>query len=494
MAAKVESFAPHEYQLRALGFVISRLLDEDKPGHKGCGLWLEMGLGKTVVVLSAIDWLIDNLEVRKVLVVGPVRVVSHGWPAEIEKWAHTRWIRYSRILGGVRERQRGALRQAQVYLINYENLRWLIRFWSVNGGWPYDMVVFDESSKMKSPGAKRFQAFRGILQGLNVEKVITLTGTPADNALQDLWAPTFLLDRGASLGRTADAFRSRWFRPHPAGYGYVRLPHSKDEIMERIRPIHLSMRTKDYLTLPPLIHTKIMVDLPPQARALYDRLERELYAILDSGTELRMANAAVAKQKARQAANGALYLPDSKAWEEVHSAKLDALEDIIEEANGNPVLVGVAFHSDYDRILARFSKARRLDKDPKTIDKWNNNEIPILLTHPASAGYGLNLQLGGANIITHFSLPWSLGQLQQFVARLFRQGQVNPVFNHMILARDTVDEYVLESLKAKEELQDEVLAGADRGIILPGDHDSDPDINGAVLEVLRGKYGSRNRA
>lgn len=482
----VTTFDPHPYQLRALGF----LLDEEHPSR---GLWLDMGLGKTVVTLSALDYLFDHLEARKALVVGPVRVVNQGWPAEIEKWRHTRWLKFSRVLGARRDRERAARSRAPIHLTNYENLRWLIRFWADNGGWPYDTVIFDEVSKMKSPGAQRFRAFRALMQTGAVKRVISLTGTPADNSLLDLWAPTFLLDHGAALGRTAEAFKNRWFTPHPAGYGWAPRPGAREEIGERVRDLYLTMRSRDYLTLPDRIDNPVLIDLPPKARAIYDRLERDLFAVLDSGERLEMANAAVARQKARQAANGALYLQDSKRWEELHTVKLDALEEIVEEAQGAPILVGVAFHSDYDRIMARFPQARRLDKSPKTIDQWNANEIPMLLAHPGSAGYGLNLQLGGAHILVQFALPWSLGQYLQFIARLHRQGQGKPVFNHLILARDTVDELVLSALKDKQETQDGVLDAADRGRIRGEDDDIDPGVNRRVLEALRLRYGKKER-
>jgi SNF2 family DNA or RNA helicase len=474
-------FKPFEYQNRGIEF----LLD---PEGEGRGLWMDMGLGKTVVTLTALDALFCSLHARKALIVAPVRVAQHTWPHEIKKWDHTRWLRTSVLIGTKRHRERAARSSAPIHLISYESLKWLIEFWGPK--WPYDTVIFDEVSKMKSPGSQRFRAFRALLAAGRVERCFVLTGTPSDNGLVDVWAPTFLLDRGASLGRTATAFKNRWFTPHPEGYGWTPKATAGPQIAERVKHLYLSMLAEDYLDLPERVDNKIMVDLPTKAREVYEELERELFVLLDSGEEIESANAAVAKNKARQAANGAVYTDDLGSFSELHSAKLDALAEIVGEAQGSPILVGVAFRSDYARIEARFPQARRLDKDPETIYAWTRGEIPILLANPSSAGYGLNLQEGGAHILVQFGLTWSLGNYLQFLARLHRQGQKRPVINHLILARDTVDEYVLDTLANKKLVQDNLL----KGVNTPDEATaSDPGENvpveAAVLTRLRARYG-----
>lgn len=438
-------YVPHDYQKRALAF-LRREIPEAERQERSAGLWMRMGLGKTVVAATAVEMMLDELSARKALIVGPLRVVTSVWPDEFLKWDHLRLVRnFTQIDGTVRQREKLLESEAGVHLINYDKLDWLEKFLAPY--WPYDLVVLDEASQVKTPSTKRFLAMRRARK--QVKTVIELAGIPAPNGLIDLWGPMWFLDGGRRLGRTYEAFQHRWFKIGFTGR-LEPLKHTSREIAERVGDICISMKTEDYLELPPRIVNTIRVALPPKAKEVYDQLEDEMYTYLEeTEDEFTAFNSASLTNKCRQAANGALYREDM-SWAEFHSAKLDALESIVEESGGDQILVGCAFKSDYARIKKRFPFARLLDRDPQTVRDWNAGEIQMLLAHPKSGGHGLNLQLSGAHILVWFSVDWSWDLYEQFNCRLDRQGQVNSVVVHHILAEDTIDESVLRAVMEKK--------------------------------------------
>jgi SNF2 family DNA or RNA helicase len=419
---------------------------DDTTRMRSAFLALDLGLGKTVIAASIIQDQLDLELVDKVLIVGTKRIVTHTWTREHQKWDHLTYA-YSVITGTPNQREQ-ALHHGDVHLINYENLVWLIKHWGHD--WPYDLVVFDEISKMKSPTSKRFRAFRQVRKYVN--NVIGLTGSPATNGLIDLWAQIWLIDMGERLGRTFSAFKDRWFITNQWSHEVEYRPGAEEEIHSRISDIAISMAAEDYLQMPDRFDVINWVDLPPSVMAGYSRLERDMFLRLKQG-DIAAVNAAVLTGKCLQYTSGALYHED-KSWEQVHDEKLDELESILEEADG-PVLVSYNFNSDLDRLKARFPHARTINSD-ETIDEWNRGEIPLLLVHPASAGHGLNLQEGGHRLVW-FSLTWSLELYQQLNGRLYRQGQTKPVTVHHIVARDTIDAVVLNALRNKRRVQDALL-------------------------------------
>lgn len=433
-------YEPHDYQLKAKEHVLS---------NKFCALFLKMGLGKSSIMLSVIKNLLFDFEVGKVLILGPLRVVKSSWPGEIRKWDDFRDVTYSIIHGTPKQRESALKKDADIYLINYEGLKWLVEYYGDN--WPFDMVVFDESSKMKAPGTQRFRALKKVLK--HIKRSVLLTGSPASNGLMGLWSQMFILDRGERLGRTFTVFKNRWF--YPVGYEQRQWeikPTGQKEIQNRIQDICMSMKTEDYIKLPDYIPNVINVELRGKLRDKYDELEKEMYLALSEEEEITAVNAATLTNKCRQFTSGAMYKED-KDWVEIHDLKLDALDDIIEEANGAPVLVAYQYKYELARLKQRYPHAVALGSDPAIIDAWNRKEIPILLAHPQSAGHGLNLQEGG-NILVHMTMDWSLENYEQFNARLHRQGQTEPVFCHHIVATDTVDEKVMERLRTKKSIQD----------------------------------------
>jgi len=432
-------FKPHQYQNNIVDHILS---------HESSGIFADMGLGKTASVLLALT----KMRYKRVLIVAPLRVAHSTWPGEIEKWTDFQHLQYITIKGSPAQRLRLVNRQTDIHLINYEQLPWLIETWGVR--WPYDVVILDEFSKMKSPSTKRFKAMKKIRK--KIKRVVGLTGTPAPNGLMDLWSQSYLLDQGDRLGRTFYGFRQRWFTPDFMGYNWEPKAHAEKEIHERLSDICLSMSASDYLKMPDRIDNTIKVGLPPAARKTYENLEKDFIAEISDET-IVAPNAAAAANKCLQCSNGAIYTEEGEALN-IHSLKLDALEGAVEEAAGAPVLIAYNFKSDAVRIQQKFghSACERLDQDPKTIERWNNGEIPILLAHPASAGHGLNLQAGG-NIVIWFGLSWSLENYQQFNARLHRQGQGKPVFVHHIVAEKTIDQKVLRVLGEKEITQNGLL-------------------------------------
>lgn len=440
-------YKAHSYQERAKNFI------ED---HEAAGLFLEMGLGKTVITLTAIDELMnDRFEVSRVLVIAPLRVAEDTWSRESKKWDHLKHLRISKILGSAADRKAALKKDADIYVINRENVVWLVEYLEKERiKWPFDMIVIDELSSFKNNQAKRFKALRKVRP--LVDRIVGLTGTPAANSLMDLWAEMYLLDRGERLGRTLTAYRGNWFRPGymngPVVYKWEPRRGALEDITKRIADITVSMKAEDYLTLPDKIETTVSVTLDEKALKTYKVMEQESLLELE-GEEIAAMDAAAVMSKLLQLANGFIYGSDHNAVH-IHDAKLEALEEIIEAAD-SPVLVFYNFQADKDQILAKFKDARLLTND-KDIEDWNKGKVPILLAHPASAGFGLNLQDGG-HIMAWYGLPWSLEQYLQAVARLQRQGQKYPVMVYHIIAAGTVDEQVARSLAAKDMTQSTMI-------------------------------------
>ena len=443
-------YSPHNYQAYAIEYIET---------HPIAAVFLDMGLGKTSITLTAIsNLLFDNFEVHKVLVIAPLRVARDTWTAEVEKWDHLRNLRLSVAVGTVAERKAALLRKADVYIINRENLGWLID----ESGIPFDfdMVVIDELSSFKNHNTKRFKSLLKVRPKIN--RIVGLTGTPASNGLMDLWAEFRILDMGQRLGRFITKYRTDYFAPDKRNgqivYSYKPLPFAEDIIYRKISDITISMKSTDHLQMPELISSEYAVHLSPEEHLLYDELRKVLVLSLSKG-EVTAANAASLSGKLSQMANGAVY-DDLGNINFIHDKKLDALEDIIEAANGKPVLVAYWFKHDLNRITERLKSLHIpfscLD-DSASIKRWNNGEIPVALIHPASAGHGLNLQKGGSTMVW-FGLTWSLELYQQTVARLWRQGQTaNTVVVQHIVTKGTIDERILAALKNKDKTQSALI-------------------------------------
>ncbi len=438
-------FEPHEYQQHAVQWVL------DKPA---CGLFLGMGLGKTAVTLTAlVELLHDRFEVVRPLVIAPLRVAQSTWPDETEKWDHLQHLRVSKVLGSQQQRLAALQDDADLWVANRENVKWLVELYG--RGWPFDMIIVDELSSFKSPSSQRFRALRKVRP--LARRVVGLTGTPAPNGLIDLWSQVYLLDRGERLGKTLTEYRERWFTPGRRNgyvvYEWVPRPFAEEEIYERISDICVSMRSEDWLQLPERLDRVVAVKLSPEARATYRRMEREMLLPF-VGADVVAGSAAVLTNKLLQLANGAVY-DEEGGVRYIHDCKLDVLEDLVEAANGRPVMVAYSYRHDLARIKQRFPMARELE-GPEDVRAWNRGEVSILLTHPASAGHGLNLQAGG-NTLIWFGLPWSLELYQQAVARLHRQGQTERVVVHHLLAEGTMDGDVMRALSGKATTQGALL-------------------------------------
>lgn len=430
--------------------------------HPRCGIWAGMGLGKTVATLTALDLLIRLDVIRCALVIAPLRVAQSTWPQEAEKWAHLQDLTVCPLMGTAAQRQAALQREAAIYTINYDKLPWLVEHFQ-DKPWPFDTVIADESTRLKGfrlkQGTKRAQA-RAQVAHTRVERWINLTGTPAPNRIIDLWGQTWFIDRGARLGRTFTAFKERWFECDFNGYATEPKPAAQAEIEAKLRDCCLALDMRDYLDLAQPVLNTIAVELPPAARKLYTSLERQLFAEVN-GHAIEAFHAASKSLKCLQLASGAVYTDETGAWEPVHDAKLHALENIIEEASGMPVLVAYHFKSDLARLQKAFPQGRVLDTHPQTIADWNAGKIPVLFAHPASAGHGLNLQDGG-NILVFLSHWWDLETYQQIIERIgpARQAQAGhdrPVFVHHIVARGTIDELVMARRQTKREVQDLLL-------------------------------------
>ena len=441
-------YDPHKYQSYATDFIIS---------HPIAAVFLEMSLGKSVITLTAITKLKAEDAICKVLVIAPLRVARNTWPSEIAKWDHLKNLDYAVAVGSEAERKAAIRKDATVTIINRENVDWLIN----KSGLPFDfdMVVIDELSSFKSYGAKRFKALLKVRPF--IKRIVGLTGTPSSNGLMDLWAEFRVLDFGKRLGRYITRYRLSYFEPDKRNaqmvFSYKPLPDAEKQIYEKISDITISMKSVDYLDMPECIINEVPVYMSEREQSVYDGFREDMVAKLKDDV-IDAANAAVLSGKLLQMANGAVYDEDG-ASHHIHDRKLDALEDLIEGANGKPVLVAYWFKHDLERIEARLKSLHipyaRLDK-PDSIKRWNNGEVPVMLIHPASAGHGLNLQAGGSTLIW-FGLTWSLELYQQTNARLWRQGQKETVVLHHIICRDTIDEDVMEALKRKEKVQNDLI-------------------------------------
>ena len=439
------NFSPHDYQAYAIDYIKT---------HPVAAVLLDMGLGKTVISLTAIaDLLFDSFEAHRILVVAPLRVARDTWPAEIEKWEHLQHLTFSVVVGTPKERRAALMAGADITIINRENLQWLIE----SSGFPfdYDMVVIDELSSFKNHKSKRFQALMKVRP--KVKRIIGLTGTPSSNGLMDLWAEFKLLDMGQRLGRFITQYRNDYFLPDKRNgqiiYSYKPMPYAEDAIYRKISDMTISMKSTDHLKMPELVSSRYEVKLSEAEAQRYDDLKQELILQLPEG-EVTAANAASLTGKLVQLANGAIYSDDGDTVE-FHDRKLDALEDIIEAANGKPLLVAYWFKHDLQRIKQRFDV--REIKSSKDIADWNKGDIPVAVIHPASAGHGLNLQAGGSTLIW-FGLTWSLELYQQTNARLWRQGQTagTVVIQH-IITKGTIDERILKALSLKELTQNSLI-------------------------------------
>ena len=444
-------FKPHDYQSYAIQFL------ED---HPIAALLLDLGLGKTVITLSAILVLMfDRFEIRKVLVVAPLRVARDTWPLEIRKWDGMEIMTYAVAVGARDEREEAVNAGADITIINRENVPWLVDFYGRE--WPYDMVVVDELSSFKNHQAKRFKSLMKVRP--KVKRIVGLTGTPASNGLMDLWAEIKLLDMGERLGRFIGRYREAYFKPAGMNpytgvvFNYVLRPGAEDEIYRRIGDITISMKAKDFLDMPEMVTVTHEVELDPEEKKVYESLKKDLVTEVN-GESIDAANAAVLSGKLLQMANGAIYSDDGNVVT-IHDKKLEMLEDLVEQANGQSVLVAYWFQHDRQRIMEHLShlgyKPREL-KTSKDISDWNEGKIAVALISPASAGHGLNLQEGG-HILIWFSQVWSLELVQQTNGRLYRQGQKKTVTIHQIICRDTVDVDVISAIEKKDMTQERLV-------------------------------------
>lgn len=472
-------YKPHDYQ---------QIIGEHLAEHERAAVFAGMGMGKTSSTLSHLEALYSlGIETQPTLVIAPLRVAQSTWPDEAAKWDHLSGMEVVPIIGSAAQRAMALRADAPIMTINYENLPWLVEWFKHNPRpWPFGSVVADESTKLKSTristqvskkGNEFLKKTGGSVRGRALAEVahkkvrrwINLTGTPAPNGLKDLWGQTWFLDGGARLGRNFTSFQNRWFQAVPgggAGYTQIKpLDHAQDEIQAKLRDICLSLNAADYFDIKEPIVRRIYVDLPASARRLYQDMEKRMFMEIGEH-EIEAVNAASRTIKCLQLANGAAYIDESGNWKEVHDGKLQALEDIVEEAAGMPVLVAYHFKSDLARLQRAFPKGRVLDSNPQTIRDWNAGKIPVLFAHPASAGHGLNLQDGG-NIVAFFGHWWNLEEFQQIIERIgptrqLQAGYKRPVFIYHIIARDTIDEDVMLRRETKREVQDILLEAMKR--------------------------------
>lgn len=439
-------FKPHDYQHYTIQFIID---------HPESAIFLGMGMGKTISTLTAINDLIRNrFETQKVLVIAPIRVARDTWPEEIHKWDHLDGLTVSPIIGTAKQREAAANRRADIYTIGRENIPWLVKHHG--GRWPYDMVIIDELSSFKNPQAKRFKALKKVRP--KIQRIVGLTGTPAPNSLLDIWAPFRLIDNGERLGRYITHYRDQYFTPGRRNgtvvYNWNLRPGADQAIYDNIADITVSMRTTDYLQLPEATHQHITVQLPAKARKHIDTLKRDLVLDLDDDT-IDAANAATLSLKLQQLAGGAIYNETGDDYITVHDEKIQALTELVDQAQGNNMLVCFWFKHERDRILDAIPGARVLDTQQDFHD-WNNGDIPVALIHPASAGHGLNLQAGG-HIMVWYTTPWSLELYEQANARLHRQGQTEPVSIIHIDTADSIDQTVHQALTRKDTTQQALI-------------------------------------
>jgi SNF2 family DNA or RNA helicase len=445
--------------------IIDHILDKER-----CNAFVPMGLGKTISTLTALSTL-SLVDSSPTLVLAPLRVAQSTWPDEVKKWKLD--LSITPIVGSAESRAQALREDSAIFTINYENIPWLVDWFKYNPRpWPFRTIVADEVTKLKGfrtrQGTKRAKALAEVAHR-KVDRWIGLTGTPTPNGLKDLYGPMWFVDGGQRLGKSFSAFTQRWFRKSYDGFGLDPLDHAQSEIQDLISDVCLALDAKDYFDLKEPITNRIVVDLPHKARQQYRDMEKKMFLELEGHlgpTEVEALNAASKTQKCLQLANGAIYTDEQRNWTEVHDAKIQALDDIIEEAGGAPVLVAYHFRHDLHRLAAAFPRGRVLDSDPETIRSWNAGKIPVLFAHPASAGHGLNLQDGG-NIMVFFSVNWNLEEHQQIIERIgptrqTQAGHDRPVFIHYILANDTVDFDVLERLESKASVQEILMKAMKR--------------------------------
>lgn len=437
-------YEPYEYQDYATKFI---------QNNEVSAIFLDCGMGKSVITLTAIKNLIAKGKAKRVLVIAPLRVANTTWKDELEKWEHLQGLTYAVATGTEKERLAAVQRKADITIINRENVEWLVAKSGLK--WWFDFVVIDELSSFKSHQAKRFKYLLKVRPFIS--RIVGLTGTPSSNGLMDLWAEFRLLDMGERLGRYITRYRENYFiadkRNAQVVFSYKPLPGAEERIYEKINDITISMKAKDYLKMPDLVINDVFVEMDEKSKQKYEELKDDMVVDI-KGEEIDAVNAAVLSNKLLQMANGAIYAEDGKVIP-IHDKKLDALEDLAESANGKPVLVVYWFKHDLNRIKARFSHAREI-KTEADIRAWNKGQIVMGLIHPASAGHGLNLQSGGSTLIW-FGLTWSLELYQQINARLYRQGQKETVIIHHILTKGTMDERVLKSVGTKEKTQNALI-------------------------------------
>lgn len=440
-------YKPHAYQKRMMEFVIE---------HPSCALFVDMGLGKTVTTLTALQYLMDCLEVTKVLVVAPKSVAENTWTSEAAKWDHTRGLRVSVVMGTAAKREKALQQDADIYVTNRDCVCWLASRY-VRDPWPFDTVVLDESSSFKNPQSKRFKALKSLRP--RIHRLIELTGTPSPNGLMDLWPQAFLLDYGERLGRTLTAYRHTYFKPGRSNgfvvYEWKPLPGSRETITRRLSDICISMQASDYLELPPVIEAGLDIALPATQMRNYQQFEKDCLMDIDE-TTLEAVTAAALSNKLLQFTGGSIYDSEHQ-WHSVSHAKLEALEDIVESA-GEPVLVYYAYQSEKERIMEQLKDYDPVafKGEPEILTRWNEGRIRVLVCHPASVAYGLNMQQGG-HIIVWYTMSWNLELYQQANARLYRQGQTRPVMLYHLTCIGTIDERVRKALVGKEHEQTSLL-------------------------------------
>lgn len=437
-------YVAHNYQNYAKNFILA---------HKVSALFLDCGLGKTITTLTAINELMyDSFEISKVLIIAPLRVAQSTWKEEIEKWDHLNLLRYSVAVGDEKERLKALKQNSDIYIINRENVDWLVTKSGID--FNFDMLIIDELSSFKSHTSKRFKSLLKIRPYF--ERVVGLTGTPSSNGLIDLWAEFRVLDLGERLGRYITHYRNEYFLPDKRNgaviFSYKPQPNAEERIYRRLADITISMKSTEYLKMPELILNELEINLDEEDQMKYKKFKKEMVMTIQE-KEIDAINAASLSNKLIQLANGSIYDADKKFYE-IHNKKLDKLEEIIESANGKPVLVAYWFKADKERIEKRF-KVREI-KTADDIKQWNKGMIDLALIHPASAGHGLNLQSGGSTLVW-FSLTWSLELYQQTNARLYRQGQKDTVVIHHLITKNTIDEDIMKSLKRKDKTQEALM-------------------------------------
>ena len=433
----------HNYQNKAISFIKEK---------KRCGLFLFLGAGKTATTLTAIKDLSDSFAVNKTLIIAPLRVANTVWKQEASKWSHLKDMTVQVCTGSERQRLAALQSDAEVYVVNRDVVQWLVEHY--RDKWPFDCVIVDESSSFKNSTSRRFKSLKKVLPYTNY--MVLLTGTPSPNGLLDLWAQMYLVDLGASLGRTKTAYSQRFFESDYMGYKLTPKAGSQEKIQELIAPHVLSMVAEDYLELPDRVDLVELVDLPPKALQEYKDFERNLFIELHDGEQIEALSAAVMANKLLQFCSGSMYTDEAGNYTEIHDAKLDALQELIETNDDENILVAYNFKSDLARLKKRFPEGRVLDHEPQTVIDWNEGRIKLLFAHPASAGHGLNIQHGGSMIVW-FSLNWSLELDQQFNARLHRQGQTKPVRIIRLIAKGCLDERVMQVIQSKDAVQSKLI-------------------------------------